>query len=95
MAELVTGQEWRREIVSALHKADIVLVCLSPTAVTKTGFVQKEIRDVLDLADLHPEGAIFLIPTKLEECTVPDRLARWHWGVLSTWGLSASAALVA
>jgi hypothetical protein len=77
--KLLPGQDWRREIASALHKADVVLVCLSHTSATKTGFVQKEIRDVLDLADLQPEGMIFVIPTKLEECGVPDRLRKWHW----------------
>lgn len=77
--KLLPGQDWRREITSALHKADVVLVCLSRTSVTKTGFIQKEIRDILDLADLQPEGTIFLIPTKLEECGVPERLAKWHW----------------
>lgn len=24
-------------------------------------------------------GTIFLIPLKLEECDVPERLRRWHW----------------
>src|SRR5919202_6458835 len=33
----------------------------------------------LDVADEKPEGAIFIIPLKLEECNVPDRLRRWQW----------------
>ena len=40
---------------------------------------QKEIKDVLDLADRQPEGAIFIIPLKLDECDVPDRLKPWQW----------------
>jgi rod shape-determining protein MreB len=31
------------------------------------------------VADEQPEGAIFIIPVRLEECEVPDRLRRWHW----------------
>ena len=33
----------------------------------------------LDVADEQPEGTIFLIPAKLEECETPGRLRRWHW----------------
>ncbi len=76
---ILPGQEWQREITSALHDADVVLVCLSKTSVSKTGYVQKEIKDVLDLADLQPEGTIFLIPVRLDTCKVPERLGRWQW----------------
>jgi len=76
---ILPGQEWQREITSALHDADVVLVCLSRTSVSKTGYVQKEIKDVLDLSDLQPEGTIFLIPVRLDSCTVPKRLGRWQW----------------
>ena len=34
---------------------------------------------VLDAADEQLEGDIFLIPLRLEDCTVPDRLSRWQW----------------
>jgi hypothetical protein len=33
----------------------------------------------LDVADRQPEGAIFLIPLRLEECEVPQRLRRRQW----------------
>ena len=76
---LVAGQEWDDAIRQAVRKADAVLVCLSRDSVSKTGYIQKEIRDVLDVADEQPEGARFLIPVRLEECDVPGRLSRWHW----------------
>lgn len=31
------------------------------------------------MADEQPEGTIFLIPLKLEECEVPERLSEWQW----------------
>lgn len=46
--------------------------------VTKRGYVQKEIRRALDVADEQPEGTIFVIPGRLEKCDVPMRLARWQ-----------------
>ena len=31
------------------------------------------------MADEKPEGTLDLIPMKLEECKIPDRLSRWQW----------------
>jgi hypothetical protein len=77
--QILPGQDWKLEITRAVRQSDIVLVCLSRTSVGKTGFVQKEIKDALDAADERPEGMIFLIPTRLEECEVPDRLRDRQW----------------
>ena len=77
--DLLPGQYWRREIPKAVHDSDVVLVCLSSGSISKRGYVQKEIKFALDAADEQPEGTIFLIPVKLEECTVPNRLSDWQW----------------
>jgi cold shock CspA family protein len=77
--KLLAGQDWRQEISKAVRKTDVVIVCLSRGSISKTGFVQKEIKDALDIADEQPEGTIFLIPLKLEECEVPERVSRWQW----------------
>jgi hypothetical protein len=76
---LLPGQDWKNEISKAVRNSDAVLVCLSEDSIAKTGYVQKEIRVALDVADEQPEGAIFIIPVKLEDCNVPDRLSAWHW----------------
>lgn len=52
---------------------------MSRNSITKTGYVQKEIRLAIDVADEQPEGTIFIIPVRLENCDVPDRLRRLHW----------------
>ena len=77
--KLLPGQDWRREIQKAVRSSDIVIVCLSRRSITKTGYVQKEIKDALDVADEQPNGTIFLVPLKLEECNIPERLRRWQW----------------
>lgn len=77
--ELLPGQEWELEIVRAVRNSDVVVVCLSQEAVNKRGYIQKEIRYALDVADEQPEGIIFIIPLRLEECDVPERLRRWQW----------------
>ena len=57
---LLPGQDWQLEIPQAVRSSDAAIVCLSTRAVTKRGYVQKEIRYALDVADEQPEGAIFL-----------------------------------
>jgi hypothetical protein len=86
--KLLPGQEWRVEIAKALRAAHAVVVCLSQQSVTKAGYVQKEIVYALDIADEQPEGAIFIVPVKLEECEVPQRLSRWHWVHLDERGFA-------
>lgn len=73
---LLPGQTWEYEIKKAVRASDIVIVCLSRISASKTGFVQKEIKYALDVADEKPEGSIFLIPARFEECLLPDRLSR-------------------
>ena len=76
---LLPGQESDYEISNAVRTCHVVVVCLSKLSMTKAGYVHREIRKVLDVADEQPEGTIYVIPLKLEECDVPTRLRRWHW----------------
>lgn len=76
---LIAGQSWRVEIPKAIQNSDVVLICLSKTSVTKEGFLQNEIKFALDISMELPEGDIFIIPVKLEECEVPRRLSDYHW----------------
>lgn len=76
---LLPGQDWHMEISKAIKESDIVLVCLSRNSINKVGYIQREIKIALDIADEQPEGTIFLIPVKLEECDIPARLRRWQW----------------
>lgn len=77
--KILPGQNWQLEIKKAVRNTDIVIVCLSRSSVSKRGFVQTEIKMALDVADEQPEGTIFIIPLKLEECDIPDRLNQWQW----------------
>ena len=62
-----------------MRSSDVVVICLSRMSVTKEGYVQKEIRFALNVAEEKPEGTIFLIPVKFEECEIPERLRRRQW----------------
>lgn len=77
--DILPGQDWDREIRRAIRVSDLVLVCLSRASINKVGYLQKEIRSVLDAADEQPEGTIFVIPARLEPCEVPERFRRYQW----------------
>lgn len=76
--KLLAGQDWKLEIARAVRASDIVLVCLSQKTVSKVSFLQRELREALDAALERPEGQIFLIPARLDECTLPESLKRWQ-----------------
>ena len=67
------------EIEKAVEAADAIIVCLSKGSITKEGYVQRELRIVLDFADYKPEGTIYILPVRLEECEPPRRLRAWQY----------------
>jgi len=75
--KIYPGQDWNYEIEQAVEQADVILVCLTKNSVTKEGYVQRELRRVLDLADEKPEGTLYIIPVRLEECEPPKQIRRW------------------
>jgi TIR domain len=77
--DLLPGTLWKSEIPKAIRLSKAVIVCLSGNSVNKAGYVHKEIKIALDVADEQPEGTIFIIPVRLDECVVPDRLMEYHW----------------
>jgi hypothetical protein len=76
--KLLPGQDWEYEIPKAVRESDVVVVCLSKQF-NEAGFRQKEVRLALDTAMEKPEGEIFIIPARLEECETLPSLRRWHW----------------
>ena len=75
--KLLPGQDWELEIRKAVRESDVVVVCLS-AQFNQAGFRQKEVRLALDTAMEQPEGEIFIIPARLEECDNLESLRKWH-----------------
>jgi len=71
---LLPGQDWNREIEKAVESSDAVIVLVSTTSVSKEGYVQKELRQVLRIAEEKLEGAIFILPVRLDDCAIPRQL---------------------
>src|SRR5580658_934660 len=65
---LLPGQHWESEIEKAIKQTDFFIALLSSKSLGKRGFIQKELRYALSLLDEIPEGDVFLIPARLDDC---------------------------
>lgn len=77
--ELLPGQDWDKQIRMAIKSSTYILIFFSKTSISKRGYVQREFKLARDVLDEIPEGQIFIIPVRLEDCVVPDRFAHLHY----------------
>lgn len=77
--DLLPGEQWKRAILKAVREADFFLACLSVHSVNKRGFIQREIRDALDVWQEKLDSDVYLIPVRLEECEAPENLSAFQW----------------
>lgn len=75
--KLLPGQDREFEIRKAVGESDAVVVCLSKRF-NQAGPQQREARLALDTAMEQPEGEIFIIPARLEECEIPESLKKYY-----------------
>jgi hypothetical protein len=76
---LITGDDWEARIEDALEEADFAIVCLSSASVEKIGYVQKEMRKILELGLLRPDSMAFAFPVLLDDCNVPRKFRPFQW----------------
>lgn len=69
--KLLPGQNWRQSIERAIQRADFFVACYSRRAVRKRGQFPYEVRLALRCADRMPLGEAFILPVRLERCTLP------------------------
>ncbi|MBI1761403.1 MAG: TIR domain-containing protein [Acidobacteria bacterium] len=76
--ELVGGEDWNGSIKLAIENSAIFISCLSKNSVGKRGFFQREANQAVDKVQEMLPRDIFIIPVMLEECDLPERLAKYH-----------------
>jgi hypothetical protein len=74
--KLLPGQNWPRAIESAIETSDFFVACFSGNSVDKTGGFQSEVRFALDCARRVPLDEIFVVPVRLDGCSVPRSIQR-------------------
>lgn len=72
-AKLFGGQDKEREIRKAVKQSDVFIVCLSNQFLCE-GDWYRHLRLALKIADSKSPGAIYIIPTRLEECKILEDL---------------------
>jgi hypothetical protein len=77
---LLPGQTWKSQIRKAIRNSTHFIALLSTHSVSKRGYVHKEVREALAVADELPENHIFIIPVRLENCEPShDALHELNW----------------
>lgn len=69
--KLVVGDRWEDEVIGAIEKTDYFAICLSSKSVSKTGFIQREIKLAVKEYQRRPQEFAYLLPVRLEACEVP------------------------
>src|SRR6267154_4996863 len=69
--DILPGENFRLAIESAIHSADLFLAVLSSHSVDRRGFIQRELKEALDIWKEKLESDIYLIPVRIEECESP------------------------
>jgi FlaA1/EpsC-like NDP-sugar epimerase len=77
---LFPGQTWGPHIKRAIRESDFFLALLSSKSVSKRGYVQRELKEALDVLDEFPENEIFIIPARLDNCKPShEKIYELHW----------------
>jgi hypothetical protein len=78
--DLIGGQDWRFAVKEAIRSSSYFLALVSKNSVSKRGYVQKELRDAMEVLQQLPPGQIYLVPVRLDESVpVHQVLADLHW----------------
>jgi len=62
------GHRWKQSIAAIIRKSDFFVALLSARSVNKQGFVQREIRQALEVAAEKPDNRVFILPVRLNPC---------------------------
>ncbi|PID73408.1 MAG: hypothetical protein CSB33_04020 [Desulfobacterales bacterium] len=78
--DLIPGQAWPREIRRNIKNSRCFLALLSSVSLSKTGFVQRELKTALEVYEEVPPDEIFLLPARLDQCCPNNEvLKEIHW----------------
>ena len=69
---LLPGQQWQNKIKNAIREARAIIFIASNSSVNKRGFVQKEVKEILNQIEEFPTGDISVIVVRLENVEMRD-----------------------
>jgi hypothetical protein len=77
---ILPGMDWEHEVMQAIQDSRFFIPLLSEKSVSKTGVVQREMKEGLKRLSLFPPSSIFLIPARLDNSKPSiQELKRLNW----------------
>jgi hypothetical protein len=77
---LAAGANWKMEIKKAIRASRFFILLISNASVNKRGFVQKEMKEAIDVLREIPRGQVFLMPVRLDSTEpIDDELHELNW----------------
>lgn len=70
--QLAPGVRWDDKIREAIQKARFFVACISSNSVSKSGYVQRELRTALSELEKKAPDVIYFIPALIEDVEVPN-----------------------
>lgn len=76
-ADIRAGR-WEPQIRKAIKQADFFVPCLSKKAISKRGFIKRELALALARQTEFAEDEGFIVPVRLADCGIPDALKEFQ-----------------
>jgi len=74
------GMRWKPAIRKNIRESDFFIALLSTKSGSRRGFVHTELNAALEVVKEFPEGQIYLIPIRLDDCQMPvEELKEIHY----------------
>lgn len=95
VVDLPPGAKWKSDIFKAIRNSRYFCALLSSNSVSKTGFVQAELREGLELLSQHPDDDVYIIPVRLNDCQpTHEKLYELNWtDLFPSWNNGAQKLL--
>jgi hypothetical protein len=84
---VLPGEKWKQVVSAEIKKSRFFIALISKNSV-KRGYVQKELKEALEILDEFPESGVFIIPVRLEAINISDsRLEQIQYvDLFPSWG---------
>lgn len=76
--QLSPGLRWEEVVEREIRDVRAFLTCLSTKALTKRGYFHTEQAAAAKVALTYPHGSLFIIPVRLDDCSIPDQMRQYH-----------------
>jgi hypothetical protein len=65
--EILGGQRWEDVVSEVVEEALAVIICISSRWISEKGYVQNELRMIVEASKVQPQNITWIIPVRLDE----------------------------